>query len=293
MAAGHIKRWRIGDVDVVRIVEIDQHQDEISFLLEGADRDLMLSHGWLAPHFATPEGRIKISFQCFLVRSQGLQIMVDTCIGNDRDRSIPVFHQLQTDFLSDLEVAGAKPETIDVVLCTHLHDDHVGWNTRLVNGRWVPTFPNARYLFAGEEMDHWQAARANGEIRETAHFPDSIDPVIQAGLVDRVTPNHRITEEVSLFPTPGHTPGHVAIAISSNGRDAVITGDLMHHPVQIARPEIRANVDMDKDLAALTRQAFVEAQGLSGALVIGTHFCDPTSGRIVRDGEGWRLQVQD
>ncbi len=156
MTANHIKRWRIGEVEIVRIVEINAHEDEISMLLPGAGRDLMLQYEWLRPHFVTSEGKMRISFQCFLVRSRGLQIMVDTCIGNGRERAIPIFRQLQTEFLQDLERAGARPEDIDVVLCTHLHDDHVGWNTRLIDGRWVPTFPQARYLFAAQELDYWQ-----------------------------------------------------------------------------------------------------------------------------------------
>jgi glyoxylase-like metal-dependent hydrolase (beta-lactamase superfamily II) len=293
MPANHIKRWRIGEVEVIRIVEINAHEDEITTLLKEADRSLLQSYDWLQPHFVTPEGKIRISFQCFVVRSRGLQIMVDTCIGADRDRAIPVFDHLQTDFLEDLDHAGVKPEDIDVVLCTHLHDDHVGWNTRLVDGRWVPTFPNARYLFAAEELIHWQAERAGGEVHYTAHFPDSIDPVLEAGLVDRVGTDHRVTDEVRLFPTPGHTPGHVCIAISSGGREAVITGDLMHHPLQIARPDLRASFDSDPDQAAQTRSNFVEAQARTGALVIGTHFCDPTSGRIVEGPAGWMLKVQD
>jgi glyoxylase-like metal-dependent hydrolase (beta-lactamase superfamily II) len=293
MSKAHIKRWLIGQVEVIRIVEIDAHEDEITTLLKDANRELLLSYGWLQPHFVTPEGKIRISFQCFLVRSQGLQIMVDTCIGNGRERAIPVFHQLQTDFLEDLEHVGAKPEEIDVVLCTHLHNDHVGWNTRWAGGRWAPTFPNARYLFAAEEVDHWQRERLTGEIPETDHFPDSIDPVLEAGLVDRVRTDHRITDEVRLFPTPGHTPGHVCIAISSDGHEAVITGDMMHHPLQIARPDIMASFDWDPGEAAQTRREFVEAHARNGALVIGTHFCDPTSGRIVPDAEGWKLEVQD
>ncbi len=293
MAASHIKHWRIGAVEVIRIVEIDGHEDEVSMLLAGADRDLMRRHDWLWPHFATPDARMRLSFQCFLVRSEGLQIMVDTCIGNDRERAIPVFHQLQTDFLQDLEAAGTTPDAIDVVLCTHLHNDHVGWNTRLVDGRWVPTFPNARYLFAADEMEHWQAVLKAGGNHDTAHFPDSIDPVVEAGLVQLVSCDHRITSEVRLTPTPGHTPGHVSIAISSEGAEAVITGDMMHHPIQIARPDLHANFDTDSAWAARTRQAFVEAQARSGALVIGSHFADPTSGRITRDGDGWRLDVAD
>ncbi len=292
MATSHMKRWQIGAVEVIRIVEINAYEDELATLLAGTPRELIQRYDWLRPHFATPDGRIKISFQCFLVRSRGKQIMIDTCIGNGRERAIPVFHHLQSDFLADLQAAGADPREIDVVLCTHMHNDHVGWNTRLLEGKWVPTFPNARYLFSAPELAHWKAVRLVGEHPDTQHFPDSIDPIAAVGLIHAVETDYRITDEVQLLPTPGHTPGHVCVRITSGGAEALITGDMMHHPVQIAHPEMRAAFDVDPAQAALTRQTFVERHERSGALIIGTHFAHPTSGRIVRDGERWRLDVQ-
>jgi glyoxylase-like metal-dependent hydrolase (beta-lactamase superfamily II) len=160
-----------------------------------------------------------------------------------------------------------------------------------VDGKWVPTFPQARYLFGKQEYDHWVHMRNTGGYHDFAHMDDSITPVIDAGLVDFIGPDHEITDEVSLFPTPGHTPGHVSVLIRSRGEEAVITGDLMHHPIQLSYPQRHANFDMDKDQGARTRQAFVDRFGGRNTLVIGSHFSDPTSGWIVRDGESWILKT--
>ncbi len=288
MASEHIKRWKIGDVEVIRIVEMYDFQDDVWVLLEGGTPDLMTRHDWLKPHFITPDGRMRMNFQAFVVVSQGKRIMVDTCIGNDRKREYDVFSNLQTSFIDDVAQAGHPPEAFDVVLCTHLHLDHCGWNTRLVDGKWVPTFPNARYLFSRKEMDHWEKSRAAG-LPHMEHVDDAIQPVIDAGLVDWVPPDHRITDEVSMFPTPGHTPGHVSVHISSKGQEAVITGDVVHHPVQFAEPDRVNNFDMDKEAGRLMRRSFFDKYADKPSTVIGSHFAEPTSGRIVRDGDLWRF----
>ncbi len=189
-------------------------------------------------------------------------------------------------------MAGFPAASIHAVLCTHLHFDHVGWNTRLVAGRWVPTFPQARYLFGRQEFEHWAHLRSTGGYHDVEHLRDSIDPIVAAGLVDYITPDYQVTDEVSLFPTPGHTPGHVSVLIRSQGQEAVITGDLMHHPIQLVEPLRPGNFDMDKPQGGLTRKAFVERFGDSQTLIIGSHFCDPTAGWIVRDGQGWKLRTE-
>jgi glyoxylase-like metal-dependent hydrolase (beta-lactamase superfamily II) len=191
-------------------------------------------------------------------------------------------------FLEDLTHAGFPPASIDTVLCTHLHIDHVGWNTHMVDGRWVPTFPNARYLMNRTELQFLRSQIGVAHA-ETEHIPDSIQPVFDAGLVDFVSRDHRVTDELWLEPTPGHTPGHVSIHIASKGEHAVITGDLMHHPVQCAEPHLRSNFCNDHDQARETRLAFLERYQDRGALVIGSHFADPTAGWITRDGAAWRL----
>src|SRR5690606_13758753 len=154
MAIETMCTWQIGDVEITRIVEVNAWEDDISMLLPDATPATVQAYPWLVPHYATPEGKMIISFQCFVMRTKTRQIMLDTCIGNDRKREFDVFTNMQTSFLADLAHAGFKPEEIDTVLCTHLHFDHVGWNTHLKDGKWVPTFPNARYLFGKQEYEH-------------------------------------------------------------------------------------------------------------------------------------------
>jgi glyoxylase-like metal-dependent hydrolase (beta-lactamase superfamily II) len=285
----HIRHWKVGDVEIARIVEVYGFEDNISMLLKDETAAFVQRFAWLRPHFATPEGLMKISFQAFVLRSRGKHVMIDTCIGADRKREYDVFCNIKTTFLQDLAAAGFPPESINAVLCTHLHFDHVGWNTQLVEGRWVPTFPQARYLFGKQEFEHWVHLRNTGGYHDFEHLHDAIDPIVAAGLADYITPDYQVTDEVSLFPTPGHTPGHVSVLIRSRGEEAVITGDMMHHPIQLVDPLRQGNFDMDKEQGAQTRQAFVDRFGNSKVLIIGSHFADPTAGWIVRDGRGWRL----
>jgi glyoxylase-like metal-dependent hydrolase (beta-lactamase superfamily II) len=292
MAVEHIKHWKVGDVQIARIAELYGFEDNIQMLLKDLDAESVRSIPWLHPHFATPDGRMIISFQCFVLRSRGRNVMIDTCIGADRKREYEIFCNIQTTFLDDLKAAGFPAESISTVLCTHLHFDHVGWNTKLVNGKWVPTFPQARYLFGKREYDHWVHLRTTGGYHDFEHLHDSIDPVIEAGLVDFIDPEYEVTDEVSLFPTPGHTPGHVSVLIRSRGEEAVITGDMMHHPIQFIDPPQHANFDMDKDQGGRTRQAFVDRFANGRTLVIGSHFAEPTSGWIVREGKGWKLRIE-
>jgi glyoxylase-like metal-dependent hydrolase (beta-lactamase superfamily II) len=195
---------------------------------------------------------------------------------------------LRTGFLDDLRGAGVAPESVDVVICTHLHVDHVGWNTRLDGGRWVPTFPRARYLFAQREWEHWTAEGDEGTKRIMA---DSVAPVLDAGLARLVEMDHRVSDEIWLEPTPGHTPGHVSVRLASDGAEAVITGDLMHHPVQVAEPEWQSAFDSDPAEARRTRRAFCARYADRPVTVLGTHFHHPTAGHIVSDGGAWRFSV--
>jgi len=291
MAAEHIRHWQIGDVTIARIVEVNGWEDDITMLLPDADPAFVQGFPWLRPHFATPEGRMIISFQCFVLRSQGRTAMIDTCIGNDRQREFPVFTNMQTTFLEDLAAAGFPHEEVTDVLCTHLHFDHVGWNTRLVDGRWVPTFPQARYLFGRREYEHWKHLHETHGYHDLHHMDDSVMPVLDAGLVEFIEPDFKLTDEVSLIPTPGHTPGHVSVLIQSKGQSAVITGDMMHNPIQIAVPEREGRFDMDKSAAARTRGEFVRRFNGTPTLVIGSHFSEPTAGHIVPDGAAWKLKV--
>jgi glyoxylase-like metal-dependent hydrolase (beta-lactamase superfamily II) len=221
-----------------------------------------------------------------VLESKGKRIIVDTCIGNDKVRTNPEWSKLKLPFLQDLKAAGHACETIDHVVCTHLHVDHVGWNTMLKDGKWVATFTKAKYLIGGTEWDFFS--------RTTDPFmkdpvDDSVRPVMAEGMTELVDGNHRITDEVWLESTPGHTPGHFAVRISSKGQEAVITGDLMHHPIQCRYPEWDDNFDSDGPMAKKTRRGFCERYADSGTLVFGTHFAMPSAGKIIKKDDSFRF----
>lgn len=218
----------------------------------------------------------------------GLKLVVDTCIGNDKPRAFLRGQSLQTSFLDHMRQAGFTRENVDAVVCTHLHVDHVGWNTMLEGGKFVPTFPNARYLIARQEYAHW---RSEGDPEQQSILADSVKPVFDAGLAQEVELDHRISNEIRLIPTTGHTPGHVSVLIESKGESAVITGDMMHHPCQIAHPEWSPGFDSDKEASRATRKAMVKDWADQPILVIGTHFATPTAGHIKRDGASYRFEV--
>ena len=291
MAVENLHTWKIGDVEITRIVEVNGWEDDISMLWPDAAAEDIQKYPWLQPHFATPEGKMIISFQCFVMRTPEYQIMLDTCIGGDRQREFDVFTNMETSFLDDLAKAGFKREEIDTVLCTHLHFDHVGWNTHLVDGEWVPTFPNARYLFGKQEYEHWMHLKETNGYHDLNHMYDAVQPVVDAGLVDLIGIEHKVCPEITLRPTPGHTPGHVSIGIESKGEKAFITGDLMHNPVQLEEPNRIVRFDMDQAAGAQSRKAFVADMANSDVLVIGSHFADPTAGYVVSDDDGCRLDT--
>jgi glyoxylase-like metal-dependent hydrolase (beta-lactamase superfamily II) len=211
--------------------------------------------------------------------------VVDTCIGNDKQRDVAAWNDLQLPFLDRFRAAGFDPLAVDAVVCTHLHVDHVGWNTSLVDGRWCPTFAESRYLFAGPELRHWEQE----PFRQRPEHDDSIQPVVDAGLVDLVDVDAELAPGVSFLPTPGHTPGHCSVAIESGGERALITGDFMHHAVQVGAPGWRSHFDTDGDAAERTRREFLEANADTDLLVIGTHFGGPGAGRIVSVDGGYQL----
>jgi len=282
-------KWRVGEVTVTKIVELEVTGGS-RFILPQATYEAVLPIGWLQPDFADERGRLKMSIHALVIETPRRRIIVDTCLGNNKkNRRIPTWNNLQTSFLADLAAAGYARETVDTVVCTHLHVDHVGWNTMLTGGRWVPTFPNARYLMGRVEYARWSSQREREDM--TAILADSVAPIWDAGLVDLVETDHRICDEISLVPTPGHTPGHVSVRIASRGEEALITGDFMHHPCQIARPEWSSTADSDPEEARRTREAMLIGLAGTSTLVIGTHFAGRTAGRIIRDGDTYRLDL--
>jgi glyoxylase-like metal-dependent hydrolase (beta-lactamase superfamily II) len=281
-----ILRWQIGDVRITRVVEMEGPSPG-TFLFPDATPEKLLQHAWLKPHFLTDDGRIIASVHAFIVESQGKTIVVDTCVGNDKPRDVKAWHMRKGRFLEDLAEAGFPRERVDTVLCTHLHVDHVGWNTMLKDGKWVPTFPKARYLIGRKEWDYWKDEVGGDKVVRD----DSVRPILDAGLADMVKRTHKLTSEVYLEPTPGHTPGHVSVHITSKGAQAVITGDLMHHPVQCAEPAWASHFDVDANKARVTRRAFLQKYKDGKVLVLGTHFAAPTAGRVASEGGALRFRV--
>ncbi|MGE0828957.1 MAG: MBL fold metallo-hydrolase [Hyphomonadaceae bacterium] len=285
-----MQSWHIGDVTITKIDELQLVQPYIAEnpFITGAAPEELQRMPWLHPHFVTPEGLIKWSVHALLVETPALCLIVDTCMGNDKPHRLTNNEPLKTDFLEKLAALGRPRESIDIVVCTHLHVDHVGWNTMLAGDGWAPTFPNARYLIGKAEYDHWQGAEGAGQKRVMSQ---SIAPIFEAGLVDLVETDHRICDEIQLIPTCGHTPGHVSVSIQSKGERALITGDMIHHPCQVTRPEWGSFADSDPEAARATRRKFVSECADAPVLIIGTHFAAPTAGRIRRDGDAFRFAI--
>ncbi|HTR48857.1 MAG TPA: MBL fold metallo-hydrolase [Verrucomicrobiae bacterium] len=284
-----IRRWQVGDVKVTSIME---SADRIPWapLFPAETAEHYKKYDWLVPKFISPAGEIILAVQAFVLEVRGQRIVIDTCVGNDRERALPQCANLQTAFLEDFKSAGLDPDSVNFVLCTHLHFDHCGWNTKLENGRWVPTFPKARYLFGRKEWAYWQhVLKENSE--DVRHILDSVQPIIDAGLADFVDTNHKLMDEVWLEPSHGHTPGHVSVHVSSRGQEAVVTGDVFHNPIQFAEPEICSAACVDKDMSRQTRRDFIARYGNSPVRFFAIHFNEPV-GRVVRDAQSWRFSTE-
>lgn len=280
-------QWKIGDIKISQLIEMTASGGELE-VLPDATPDNLAEIGWLKPHFVSPENKLILNIQMLVIETPNQKMVVDTCIGNDKSLNMEDWANLQLPFMDDLKKMGHDPDSVDTVICTHLHVDHVGWNTTKKNGTWVPTFSNARYLAVEEEFNFWRDLEEDpfGDV-----FGESVQPVMDAGQMDLVKNDHQVGEGVWFESTPGHTPGHVSVRISSAGEEAVITGDMMHHPCQIGRPDWVTPFDADSDHAKRTRHQFLERYVDKPVLVLGTHFANPVGGRIVRDGNTYRFDV--
>jgi glyoxylase-like metal-dependent hydrolase (beta-lactamase superfamily II) len=273
-------QWQIGDVTVTRVVESVANIPAAG-LLPSASDDVLASHAsWLRPHFVDDDGNLVLSIHAFGITVGDRKIIVDTCIGNDRQ--IPGMEALnkKTPFLGDLADAGFPREEVDTVICTHLHFDHVGGN--LAEG--AAAFPSARYVIAGDEWGYWSTNEADDQY---ASVDASVRPLVDAGLVDLVDPDHVLTDEVRLVSTPGHTPGHVSVEILSGGESAVVTGDLAHHPIEFVAPQWTMSADVDGAQCSDTRRRFAERYGDGRTLVLGTHFGGTSAGRFDASAQTW------
>lgn len=281
--------WQIGQVKITRIKEL---QFPIAYndnhLLPDATASTVGNIDWLKPHFVDDNNQLLLSIHALLVETPTINLIVDTCIGNDKPRAFIGNQALQTRFLQRLAATGCDREKVSHVVCTHLHVDHVGWNTLLEDGQWVPTFPNAQYLFSQQEYAFWSQSQEDGQ---QAIMADSVQPVFDAGLAKLVPMDYRLSDEIDLVPSPGHTPGHVSVRIQSENQQAFITGDCIHHPVQMAKPHWCVRFDEDKQAAANMRQSLLASWADTDTLIIGTHFATPTAGRVVTDNGAYRFKV--
>jgi glyoxylase-like metal-dependent hydrolase (beta-lactamase superfamily II) len=283
--------WHIGRIRITQLVETDAGS-VIQQVIPNAVPEAIKQIEWLRPNFADSSGNLKAVVQTFIVETPEHRIVVDTCVGNHKKRNeLADWDNLNTDYLRRFDQIGYGTDSVDFVLCTHLHFDHVGWNTKLENDCWVPTFERARYLFAQAEFEYWKG-HPSAEIEDDhAGFADSVLPVFAAGLADLVPTNHTVAPGVTLIPTPGHTPAHVSVLVSDGDEAAVITGDAMHHPCQIAYPDWETISDTNKEVARASRRALLERFADTQTLIIGSHFALPTAGRLRRDGAAYRLVV--
>lgn len=281
--------WQVGDVKISCVIEFKSPApyDPERGMIIGATPEVISQIPWLKPNYVSPEGHLLMAVQAVLVEAPGLKLVVDTCVGNDKPRRMTRGIGLKTGFLQRLAAAGWSRDDVNAVVCTHLHIDHIGWNTMLEGDRWVPTFPRARYLMARKEYEFWVQDKEDDE--QVVAMSDSVQPLFDANLVQLVEPDHVLSPEVKLLPSPGHTPGHVCVAIESQGQKAVITGDMMHHPCQIARPELLARFDSDHDAALVTRRRLLAEWVDQPVLVVGTHFVAPAAGYVRTDGDTYRF----
>lgn len=280
----------LGAITISRAVELVMEFDPLMFFPETNQSDWAKLESTLMPHAMHPQsGKLLLPCQSYIVRTSHHTILIDACIGNHKDRSNrPAWHQkTDNDYMLALAAHGLAPEDIDYVMCTHLHGDHVGWNTQLVDGHWVPTFPNARYIFSEKEVNTWQ--NTGHEKFSDAPLVDSVLPVIAAGQADLVASDFALDDEVWLEPTPGHTPDHFAVRLSSGNENAVMIGDMMHTPAQCQYPHWVAWPDWDPEQAIATRRGFMEQHADTDMLVCTAHFPLPSAGRIVSAGDAFRF----
>ena len=296
-----MKTQTIGNIRIDRVVDMEGKFAALDFLLpESNPAELLEQAGdWLCPHFVDPsDSQVMMSFHSLLIRTGRHTILVDSCIGDDKERpNRPPWHRKKGPFLDNLRALGVQPEDVDYVMCTHMHGDHVGWNTQLVDGRWVPTFPNAKYVFAKKEYDFWEQenyqAKQEGREDEVNHgcWWDSVLPVIEAGRHELVESDFALDDALWLEPAEGHTPGAVILHAQEADGHAIMVGDMMHTAAQLAKPSLSSRFCWDPALSAATRQRVIDQYCETDTLLLTAHFPSPTAGRIVRNGDAFKLDM--
>jgi glyoxylase-like metal-dependent hydrolase (beta-lactamase superfamily II) len=271
-----IQRRLPGPFEISSLQEFETSARELNFMFPDVDPDeFARTRAFQDARFVDPaNGLPRMSYHSLIIRTPQGIVLVDTCIGAHKERPvIAEWHMQNYPYLERLAELGLTPADIDFVCCTHLHGDHVGWNTRLDNGRWVPTFPNARYLINRDEYDYWENFHAHhsDHVFKTA-WDDSVLPVMTAGQVDRVDNDHEVVDGICLRPAYGHSPGNVVIDVNDGKRSALLTGDVLHHPVQIERPDWYTFFDDNREGALKTRFAILESMADTGQIMLAAHF---------------------
>jgi glyoxylase-like metal-dependent hydrolase (beta-lactamase superfamily II) len=281
-----LQRWRVGACTLSSVLEDETHRIPPEFFFPDVKAADVARHRWLVPDFADEQGRIAMRVQAFVVETPRRRVLVDPCVGNGKKRPLPFWNERSWPFLERFAEAGFEPAKIDTVVHTHLHADHCGWDTRLVDGDWLPTFANARHLYTQAELDF---CRAGGNPGIDGVYEDSIAPILAAGLADVVPEDAPLGDGLRLEPTPGHTPGHVSLWVESQGETALISGDFLHHPVQCAELDWAETGDVDAGLARATRRRMLARAAETQALFLGTHFPTRPAGRIEAHGDAFRF----
>lgn len=289
----------VGEFQIDRVIESEESFVEPEIFIPDFEPEVMeANRDWLLPRYIDPDsGKLNFAFQSYVVRNGRQTILIDTCVGNDKHRPTrPSWHMQNWPYLSTLADAGVQPEEVDFVMCTHLHIDHVGWNTRLLDGRWVPTFPNAKYVFARKEYQFWEQRDRSGEEGPVVNvFADSVLPVMEAGQCQLVDMDYQFDNGLWFEPAPGHTDGNIIIHLQSGDHTAILSGDAIHHPLQLIRPEWSTRACEDRQQSAATRRALIERLVDTPTLIAPAHFASPTMGHIISHGEsfGYRAISDD
>jgi glyoxylase-like metal-dependent hydrolase (beta-lactamase superfamily II) len=280
-----------GPFDVKKVVEFEWRDRDPEFLLRNVSAEMFAATRTARdPRFVNVEAaRLIMSFHSYVISTGNVNILVDTCVGNHKNRpALAEWHMQERPYLETLHRAGFGLDDIDFVCCTHLHADHIGWNTQLEDGRWVPTFPKARYIFARREVEYWEqfhAADPDNPYRNS--WADSVLPVLEAGRVDLVESDHEIASGIWLAPAPGHTPGNIVLELKQGSRRAMMCGDSIHHAVQIEKPSWSSNFCLDPVEAATTRLRLLERIADNGTVLLPAHFGGPTAVQVVSDDQGF------
>ena len=290
-----MKKRQCGSIEIQAVEEWSGlYRDPLEMYPDATPEIVARHRDWLVPEAIDAEtGRMLFAFQSYLLRTGRTTILIDTCVGEDKDRpGRPDWHRKKWPWLDNLKAAGIAPEEVDFVMCTHLHVDHVGWNTKLENGRWVPTFPNASYLFGEIEYRHWEAEYKNLDFMREV-FADSVLPIMEAGKATLIGADYEIDTGLTIEPSPGHTPGHISLNVNSGGQYAVFSGDLMHHPLQVPEPQLSSMFCSDAEQSRRTRTAFVERYADSDTVILPAHFPGRSAGRIKDHGGITRFEFCD